>query len=249
MANVQCFLDTLFLVQLSLVPIVMATGLPSHIRYLSVIIRYVWAVGFHTCYTQGPRIFCLRLLILLCGYQHPFPAISPQPCSIPRSFQFGETCTKYSLWRHLHVSAWFSTVSVFSVCFVPLYCISILNDFQELKKLRGWIDGDPKLFAADVLLSLLLSYRDIQVQQMCLVFAIYMYINYSSSLPPPSLLTFCPSLPTLPPNFPPTYFLTFFPPPSSNLPSFSPLFFPPHPLLCSPPSPSSSGSSSLLTGL
>jgi len=35
---------------------------------------------------------------------------------------------------------------------------------QELKKLRGWIDGDPKLFAADVLLSLLLSYRDIQVQ-------------------------------------------------------------------------------------
>ena len=91
MANVQCFLDTLFLVQQSLVPIVMATGLPSHIRYLSVIIRYVWAVGFHTCYTQGPRIFCLRLLILLCGYQHPFPAISPQPCSIPRSFQFSET--------------------------------------------------------------------------------------------------------------------------------------------------------------
>ena len=34
---------------------------------------------------------------------------------------------------------------------------------QELQLLRGWVDDDPKLFTADVILSLLLSYRDIQV--------------------------------------------------------------------------------------
>lgn len=34
---------------------------------------------------------------------------------------------------------------------------------QELQLLQGWIDDDPKLFTADILLNLLLSYRDIQV--------------------------------------------------------------------------------------
>lgn len=33
---------------------------------------------------------------------------------------------------------------------------------KELQLLRGWVDDDPKLFTADVILSLLLSYRDIQ---------------------------------------------------------------------------------------
>ncbi len=34
---------------------------------------------------------------------------------------------------------------------------------QELQKLRRLIDSDPKLFTADVLLRLMLTYRDIQV--------------------------------------------------------------------------------------
>ncbi|KAL5457257.1 hypothetical protein EMCRGX_G034504 [Ephydatia muelleri] len=33
---------------------------------------------------------------------------------------------------------------------------------KELQLLQGWIDDDPKLFTADILLNLLLSYRDIQ---------------------------------------------------------------------------------------
>ena len=53
------------------------------------------------------------------------------------------------------------------IAFVYLYhnqcgdyiCIHV----QELHLLQGWIDDDPKLFTADILLNLLLSYRDIQV--------------------------------------------------------------------------------------
>ena len=33
----------------------------------------------------------------------------------------------------------------------------------ELHKLTLWIDDDPKLFTADILYNLLLTYRDIQV--------------------------------------------------------------------------------------
>ena len=33
----------------------------------------------------------------------------------------------------------------------------------ELEKMTSWIDEDPKLFTADILYNLLLSYRDIQV--------------------------------------------------------------------------------------
>ena len=39
---------------------------------------------------------------------------------------------------------------------------SILS-LQELKQLRGMIDEDPRLFTAEIILNLLLSYRDIQV--------------------------------------------------------------------------------------
>jgi len=38
---------------------------------------------------------------------------------------------------------------------------------QELKQLRGMIDEDPRLFTAEIILNLLLSYRDIQVSGMC----------------------------------------------------------------------------------
>ncbi len=34
--------------------------------------------------------------------------------------------------------------------------------FKELSRLQQWIDDDPRLFTTDILLSLLLSYRDIQ---------------------------------------------------------------------------------------
>ena len=94
MANVRCFLDTLFLVQQSLVPIVMATGLPSHIRYLSVKSQ---VCGGSTCrfshmlHPETKNILSETTNLCCLVYQYPFPAIIPQPCSIPRSFQFGET--------------------------------------------------------------------------------------------------------------------------------------------------------------
>ena len=39
---------------------------------------------------------------------------------------------------------------------------------EELNKLTSWIDEDPKLFTADILYSVLLSYRDIQVLSIAL---------------------------------------------------------------------------------
>ena len=38
----------------------------------------------------------------------------------------------------------------------------------ELNKLTSWIDEDPKLFTADILYNILLSYRDIQVLSIAL---------------------------------------------------------------------------------
>ena len=36
------------------------------------------------------------------------------------------------------------------------------NNYQELSRLRQWIDDDPRLFTAEIILALLMSYRDIQ---------------------------------------------------------------------------------------
>ena len=39
----------------------------------------------------------------------------------------------------------------------------------ELQKLTSWIDEDPKLFTADILFSILLTYRDIQVDDRAII--------------------------------------------------------------------------------
>ena len=66
-------------------------------------------------------------------------------------------CSSQSSHAHTHTHTHHAHVQGLNLSF------SRDNDFQELQKLRRWIDDDPKLFVADVLLSLLLSYRDIQV--------------------------------------------------------------------------------------
>ncbi len=43
---------------------------------------------------------------------------------------------------------------------------------QELQKLRRLIDSDPKLFTTDVLLRLMLTYRDIQVRKIAYTYSI-----------------------------------------------------------------------------
>ncbi len=48
-----------------------------------------------------------------------------------------------------------------------------LADPQELQKLRRLIDSDPKLFTTDVLLRLMLTYRDIQVRKIAHATLIY----------------------------------------------------------------------------
>ena len=41
-------------------------------------------------------------------------------------------------------------------------CLLLPSSLQELALLRGWIDEDPRLCNAEILLAMLLTYRDIQ---------------------------------------------------------------------------------------